>query len=155
MTTMNERCILHAHFHLPDGAHPELYEQLLLLAEGITPRVQAIPPDSAHLDISGALRYWQRDPEGLAVLLRLRTMALHGVQTTCAIALNRTQWVRRFPEGSTIEPVARCGFRSLEGGRFGGAAAVGRSARGGGAHEAASVLPHGFSVLTGAAGCLS
>ncbi|MCX5014936.1 hypothetical protein OG765_28715 [Streptomyces sp. NBC_00555] len=74
---------------MPHGAHPDLYEQLLALAEGITPRVQAIPPDAAHLDISGALRYWGRSPEQLAALLRLRTMALHGVQTTCAIAPNR------------------------------------------------------------------
>ncbi|MDX3534010.1 hypothetical protein PV721_06460 [Streptomyces sp. MB09-01] len=59
------------------------------VAEGITPRVQAIKPDAAHLDITGALRYWQRTPEQVAALLRLRTMALHGVQTTCAIAPNR------------------------------------------------------------------
>ncbi|MEV6731350.1 hypothetical protein [Streptomyces sp. NPDC051364] len=86
---MNERRILHAHFHLPYGAHPDLYGQLLALAEGITPRVQAIPPDAAHLDITGALRYWNRTPEQVAALLRLRTTALHGVQTTCAIAPNR------------------------------------------------------------------
>ncbi|MFI1652107.1 DNA polymerase thumb domain-containing protein [Streptomyces avidinii] len=89
MTAVIERRILHAHFHLPHGARPDLYEQLLVLAQEITPRVQAIPPDAAHLDITGALRYWQRDPEGLAALLRLRTLALHGVQTTCAVAPNR------------------------------------------------------------------
>ncbi|MFK0050437.1 DNA polymerase thumb domain-containing protein [Streptomyces sp. NPDC090741] len=86
---MTERRVLHACFHLPPGASQDLYEQLLTLAEGLTPRVQAIPPDAAHLDITGSLRYWQRDPEGLAALLRMRTMALYGVQTTCAIAPTR------------------------------------------------------------------
>ncbi|MFK0223882.1 hypothetical protein ACIQWN_37600 [Streptomyces vinaceus] len=86
---MNERRILHAHFHLGPDHPPGTYEQLLVLAEDITPRVQAIPPDAAHLDITGALRYWNRDAQGLAALLRLRTLALYGVQTTCAIAPNR------------------------------------------------------------------
>ncbi|OEJ22645.1 DNA polymerase Y family protein [Streptomyces subrutilus] len=86
---MTERRILHAHWHLPHNDDADLYAQLLAVAEGITPRVQAIPPDAAHLDITGALRYWQRDSEGLAALLRLRTLALHGVQTTCAVAPNR------------------------------------------------------------------
>ncbi|UUU44928.1 hypothetical protein [Streptomyces sp. NBC_00162] len=104
MTAMNERRILHAHFHMPHDAHPDLYEQLLALAEGITPRVQAIPPDAAHLDITGALRYWGRSPEQLAALLRLRTMALHGVQTTCAIAPNRNRRVRQISEDSAREP---------------------------------------------------
>ncbi|MFJ5026091.1 DNA polymerase Y family protein [Streptomyces goshikiensis] len=86
---MNQRRILHAHFHLYHPGDADLYAQLLALAEGITPRVQALPPDAAHLDITGALRYWDREPAGLAALLRLRTLALHGVQTTCAVAPNR------------------------------------------------------------------
>ncbi|MFF1414757.1 hypothetical protein ACFVX6_34160 [Streptomyces sp. NPDC058289] len=89
MTDVTERRILHAFFHLPQGTRPDLYEQLLALTENLTPRVQAIPPDTAHLDITGSLRYWNRDPEGIAALLRMRTMALYGVQTTCTIAPTR------------------------------------------------------------------
>ncbi|MFB6523076.1 hypothetical protein [Streptomyces sp. NPDC056401] len=103
--------ILHAQFHFPYGADPGgdprtdtdtaagagpgpaaatgLYAQLLDMAADITPRVQPIPPDAAHLDITGALRYWQRDAEALAAVLRMRTVGLHGVRTTCAIAPNR------------------------------------------------------------------
>ncbi|MFD9301334.1 hypothetical protein ACFWCB_01330 [Streptomyces sp. NPDC060048] len=81
--------ILHARFHLPRGADADLYGHLLDLAADITPRVQPVPPDAADLDITGALRYWQRDAEELAALLRLRTVALHGVPTTCAVAPNR------------------------------------------------------------------
>ena len=47
------RHIVHAHFHLPPDADPRLFEQLLDLAEGITPRVQALPPDAADLDVTG------------------------------------------------------------------------------------------------------
>ncbi|MGW6859166.1 DNA polymerase Y family protein [Streptomyces xanthophaeus] len=86
---MTERRILHAHFHLGPDAPPDLYGQLLALAEDITPRVQAIPPDAAHLDITGALGYWQRDAQGITTLLRLRALALYGIQTTCAVAPNR------------------------------------------------------------------
>ncbi|MGW7315751.1 DNA polymerase Y family protein [Streptomyces sp. NPDC054865] len=101
---MNQRRILHAHFHLPHPGDADLYAQLLALAEGITPRVQAIPPDAAHLDITGALRYWDRDPAEVAALLRLRTLALHGVQTTCAVAPNRmlaTMAAAATPPGKT------------------------------------------------------
>ncbi|MET9607068.1 hypothetical protein ABZZ17_18610 [Streptomyces sp. NPDC006512] len=59
MSAMNQRRILHAHFHLPHPGDADLYAQLLALAEDITPRVQALAPDAAHLDITGALRYWQ------------------------------------------------------------------------------------------------
>lgn len=112
MTTVRQ--ILHAQFHFPYGAGPgaapdtdagadpgtgpgagpgpaatSLYAQLLDMAADITPRVQPVPPDAAHLDITGALRYWQRDAEALAAVLRMRTIGLHGVRTTCAIAPNR------------------------------------------------------------------
>ncbi|MFF3214190.1 hypothetical protein ACFYYB_26385 [Streptomyces sp. NPDC002886] len=101
---MSSGLIVHAFFHMPTGARPDLYQQLLALADGLTPRVQAIPPDAAHLDITGALRYFDRDPEGIAALLRMRTLALHGVQTTCAIAPTRmlaTMAAATTPPGGT------------------------------------------------------
>ncbi|MGW6574050.1 hypothetical protein ACWGAN_17970 [Streptomyces sp. NPDC054945] len=109
---MTERRILHAHWHLPRKDDADLYTQLLAVAEGITPRVQAIEPDAAHLDITGALRYWQRTPEQVAALLRLRTMALHGVQTTCAVAPNRTRRVRGISQYSRAEPAGAVPLRS-------------------------------------------
>ncbi|WP_406434602.1 hypothetical protein [Streptomyces sp. NBC_01589] len=48
---------IYFHLHKPDE---ELYEQLLALLEGITPRVQPHPADwSADVDLTGALRYWK------------------------------------------------------------------------------------------------
>ncbi|MFF9870482.1 hypothetical protein ACF1G0_34785 [Streptomyces sp. NPDC013953] len=56
----------------------------------ISPTIEPLPADwSAYMDLTGSLKFWDRDPQGLAALLRLRTLALHGVQTTCAIAPNR------------------------------------------------------------------
>lgn len=60
---MDQRRILHAHFHLPHHTQPKLYEDLLALAEDITSPSAGHPPDAAHLDITGALRCWQRSPQ--------------------------------------------------------------------------------------------
>ncbi|MEU5417881.1 hypothetical protein [Streptomyces sp. NPDC020667] len=82
------RQILHAHFAFPFTARPELYEQLLAIATDITPNVQPLPPDAALLDVGGATRYWERDARGICDILRIRTLALTDVLTTCAVAPN-------------------------------------------------------------------
>ena len=66
--------------------------QLLGLLEEFTPVVEALPPDAALADVRGALRYFGRDAAGLAALVRVRALALHGVD--CAI-------------GAAAEPAAR------------------------------------------------
>ncbi|MFE5842028.1 hypothetical protein ACFQ7N_10315 [Streptomyces niveus] len=80
--------VLHLHFHQADQ-NAELYEQLLVLIGQITPRVQALPPDAAALELSGAYRYFDRDPRSLAQLVQLRCLALYGVRSTAAVAGNR------------------------------------------------------------------
>ncbi|MER5615898.1 helix-hairpin-helix domain-containing protein [Streptomyces sp. NPDC002215] len=83
------RTILRIHFH-PANPSPELYDQLLAVLEGITPRVEAHPADwSADADLTGALRYWQQDPAGLVGVIRLRTLALTGVQSSAGAGPNR------------------------------------------------------------------
>ncbi|MFC5034862.1 MULTISPECIES: hypothetical protein [Streptomyces] len=84
-----QRHILHAHFHGNARDDPELYQHLLELLENISPRVQALEPDGAQMDLTGALRYFDRSPRDIAELIRLRVVALHGVQVTLAIAGNR------------------------------------------------------------------
>ncbi|MFF0386911.1 hypothetical protein [Streptomyces sp. NPDC004286] len=78
------RSILRVHCHLEDHPEPDTrFEQLLDLAAAITPVCQPYPADySADLDITGALRHFDRTPRELAVLLQLRVIALHGVHTT-------------------------------------------------------------------------
>jgi DNA polymerase-4 len=94
-----QRHIVHVHFHLPPDAEPGLFEQLIDLAEGITPRVQALPPDAADLDVTGALTYFDRDTHGLTQILRLRALALHGVPITAGSADNACwpRWPQQAP----------------------------------------------------------
>lgn len=89
MTAMGPRHILHAHFLMPAGHDGALYPQLLSLLHGITPVVQALPPDRADLDITGALKHFGRDARGIGDVLRIRTLALYGVQTTLGAGPNR------------------------------------------------------------------
>ncbi|MFC9891162.1 hypothetical protein ACFW3A_22135 [Streptomyces pilosus] len=62
---------------------PPMYETalpgLLGLLEGFTPVVQALPPDGALADLRGAERYFGRTALELASVIRVRALALHGV----------------------------------------------------------------------------
>ncbi|MFD7861460.1 hypothetical protein [Streptomyces sp. NPDC059783] len=73
------RAIARIHFH-PGRRSEALYEHLLDVVEGISPRIEPLPADwSAYVDLTGALRYWHRDLAGLIDVIRLRLAALHGV----------------------------------------------------------------------------
>ncbi|MDG9718130.1 hypothetical protein [Streptomyces sp. DH24] len=62
---------------------PVMYEAalpgLLGLLEEFTPVVEALPPDGALADLRGAERYFGRDAVALASVIRVRALALHGV----------------------------------------------------------------------------
>ncbi|KUF13481.1 DNA polymerase Y family protein [Streptomyces silvensis] len=66
---------------------PPMYEAalpgLLGLLEEFTPVVEALPPDGALADLRGAERYFGRGAAELAAVIRVRALALHGVD--CAI----------------------------------------------------------------------
>ncbi|MEU0787482.1 hypothetical protein ABZ341_38825 [Streptomyces sp. NPDC006173] len=62
------RSILYLRFDMHLGFEAELPEQLRRLLENITPRVQMIGPDSAVLDLTGALLYFHQDARGLTEL---------------------------------------------------------------------------------------
>ncbi|WP_199546326.1 hypothetical protein [Streptomyces sp. N35] len=79
---MTTRHILHIHLHGLGPADQAVYEQVLGLLRDITPTVQALPPGSAVLDVTGALRYFDRDIESLAQLVRLRIAAWHSLSAT-------------------------------------------------------------------------
>ncbi|GKQ36292.1 hypothetical protein [Streptomyces sp. A012304] len=70
--------ILCVRFQLPpmgEAAFPEL----LRLLEEFTPVVEALPPDTALADLRGAERYFGRGAVELASVIRVRSLALHGV----------------------------------------------------------------------------
>lgn len=66
---------------------PPMYEAalpgLLGLLEEFTPVVEALPPDGALADLRGAERYFGRSGVDLAAVIRVRALALYGVD--CAI----------------------------------------------------------------------
>ncbi|MGW4031007.1 DNA polymerase Y family protein [Streptomyces sp. NPDC004838] len=64
------------------------YRPLLGLLGEITPVVQAVPPDAALADVSGARRYFRRDAGDLAALVRMRAAAVYGVDCTIGVGPN-------------------------------------------------------------------
>ncbi len=83
------RHILHLRFDLPADHDAGLPERLRRLLENITPRVQMIDPDSAALDLTGAIPYWRRDARGLTELVQLRVLAHLGLGSAAGCAGNR------------------------------------------------------------------
>ncbi|MFD6418260.1 hypothetical protein [Streptomyces sp. NPDC060194] len=79
--------ILCLRFHLPPSRTSALPELVALLGR-FTPLVEALPPDGALADIGGALRYFDRDAAGLAAMIRVRAIALHGVDCTIGAGPN-------------------------------------------------------------------
>ncbi|MFF4546125.1 hypothetical protein [Streptomyces sp. NPDC001435] len=65
---------------------PPMYEAalpgLLGLLEEFTPVVEALPPDGALADLRGAERYFGRSAVELAAVIRVRALALYGVDCT-------------------------------------------------------------------------
>lgn len=56
----------------PSTLDPQVYRLLLGLVAEVTPVVQALPPSALVADVSGSLRYFDRDPSGLARMIRTR-----------------------------------------------------------------------------------
>ncbi|MFD3699290.1 hypothetical protein ACFWUZ_24680 [Streptomyces sp. NPDC058646] len=70
----------------PLGA--EQYAGVLALLGGLTPAVQALPPETALAEVRGALRYFGCDAARLAAVVRVRALALYGVDCTVGVAGN-------------------------------------------------------------------
>ncbi|MFD9433688.1 hypothetical protein [Streptomyces sp. NPDC060002] len=70
--------ILCVRFQLPSTDEAAL-PALLGLLEEFTPVVEALPPDGALVDLRGAERYFGRTAVELASVIRVRALALHGV----------------------------------------------------------------------------
>ncbi|MGJ5829187.1 DNA polymerase Y family protein [Streptomyces ossamyceticus] len=88
---------------------PPKYEAALLgllgLLEDLTPVVQALPPDGALADLRGAERYFGRDAEELARLIRVRALALYGID--CVIGAGPGPLLARMALGQA-EPGEPC-----------------------------------------------
>ncbi|WP_106976629.1 DNA polymerase Y family protein [Streptomyces sp. NRRL B-24484] len=65
------------------------YRSLLEVLRGISPVVQALPPGAALADVRGALGYFGRSAGELAELVRLRAVALLGLDVRIGVASTR------------------------------------------------------------------
>ncbi|MET7296949.1 helix-hairpin-helix domain-containing protein [Streptomyces griseoloalbus] len=84
------RAIVRIHFHAEQRSDA-LLAQLVDVLSNISPTVEPLPADwSAYMDITGSLRFWDRDVEGLLAVVRLRLLALHGVQTSAGAGPTRS-----------------------------------------------------------------
>ncbi|MGP4001177.1 hypothetical protein [Streptomyces sp. 8N706] len=54
---------------------PDLYRLLLYLAGDVAPVVQALPPSALISDLSGSVRFFDRDPVELAHMIQARALA--------------------------------------------------------------------------------
>ncbi|MGW0842970.1 DNA polymerase Y family protein [Streptomyces sp. NPDC002787] len=91
--------ILCVRFQLPPGYEAAL-PGLLGLLEDFTPVVEALPPDGALADLRGAERYFGRDAEELARLIRVRALALYGVD--CVIGAGPGPLLARLALGAAM-----------------------------------------------------
>ncbi|MER5866684.1 hypothetical protein [Kitasatospora sp. NPDC002040] len=78
--------VLHLRCHQPTF---DVYRQLFGVLADITPVVQALPPDSAILQLAGAVKYFGQSPAELADLLQTRIAARFGLVTTGGLGNSR------------------------------------------------------------------
>ncbi|MFJ8281893.1 DNA polymerase thumb domain-containing protein [Streptomyces griseoviridis] len=107
-----------AHLHLHAVPNEEQYAQIIELMSGITPHVQAVPPDAFQLDLTSALRYFDLSPYDLVQTVLLRLKAHHGIDGSAGLAGNRmlaamaadasgpgeTTWVREGQAAAWLYP---------------------------------------------------
>ncbi|MFC9681883.1 hypothetical protein [Streptomyces sp. NPDC056948] len=91
--------ILCVRFQLPPTREAEL-PRLLGMLEEFTPVVQALPPDGALADLRGAERYFGRDAVELASVIRVRSLALYGVD--CVIGAGPGPMLARVALGDAV-----------------------------------------------------
>lgn len=86
MASSSPVTVLHLRFH---RVGLETYRELFTVLGDITPVVQALPPDSALLDLAGATRYFGQSPAELADRLQTRIAARYGLVSTGGLGPNR------------------------------------------------------------------
>ncbi|MEU9382426.1 ImpB/MucB/SamB family protein [Streptomyces sp. NPDC048279] len=78
-----------AHLHLHTSLSETRYADIIELMSGITPHVQAVPPNAVQLDLTSALRYFDLSPYEVVQLAKLRLKALYGIDSSAGLAGNR------------------------------------------------------------------
>ncbi|MFE3491779.1 ImpB/MucB/SamB family protein [Streptomyces sp. NPDC059175] len=86
-TTTRRRHIAHLYLHA--ALSEDQYDDVIELMHGITPHVQAVPPDAVQLDLTSALRYFGLSPYDMVQLAKIRLKALYGIDSSAGLAGNR------------------------------------------------------------------
>jgi DNA polymerase-4 len=78
-----------AHIHLHAALSEAQYDDVIELMSGITPHVQAVPPNAVQLDLTSALRYFDLSPFDVVQLAKLRLKLFYGIDCSAGLAGNR------------------------------------------------------------------
>ncbi|MFE4667789.1 ImpB/MucB/SamB family protein [Streptomyces sp. NPDC056716] len=78
-----------AHLHLHAVLAGEQYADVIELMSGVTPHVQAVPPNAVQVDLTSALRYFDLSPYNVVQLAKMRLKALYGIDSSAGLAGNR------------------------------------------------------------------
>ena len=78
-----------AHLHLHAALSEAQYADVIELMSGITPHVQAVPPDAVQLDLTSALRYFDLSPYDAVQLVKMRLKGFYGIDSSAGLAGNR------------------------------------------------------------------
>ncbi|MGW7170714.1 DNA polymerase Y family protein [Streptomyces sp. NPDC054884] len=78
-----------AHLYLHAVLTGDQYGDVIELMSGVTPHVQAVPPNSVQLDLTSALRYFDLSPYNVVQLAKIRLKALYGIDSSAGLAGNR------------------------------------------------------------------
>ncbi|MFE0133139.1 hypothetical protein ACFWY6_16440 [Streptomyces sp. NPDC059037] len=88
---------------------PPMYEaalpRLIALVGEFSPVVEALPPDGVLVDVRGAMRYFGRDAVELAAVIRVRALALYGVD--CVIGAGPGPMLARMAVRGAVPGVTR------------------------------------------------
>ncbi|MEV7342515.1 ImpB/MucB/SamB family protein [Streptomyces sp. NPDC093544] len=78
-----------AHLHLHTTLNEAQYDDIIELMYGITPHVQAVPPNAVQLDLTSALRYFDLSAYDMVQTAKMRLKALYGIDSSAGLAGNR------------------------------------------------------------------
>jgi DNA polymerase-4 len=78
-----------AHLHLHAALSEDQYADIIELMSGITPHVQAIPPNAVQLDLTSALRYFDLSPYDMVQTAMMRLKLFYDIDSSAGLANNR------------------------------------------------------------------
>ncbi|MGY1501953.1 DNA polymerase Y family protein [Streptomyces sp. QTS52] len=87
--TTRQRHIAHLHLHLHAAPSEARYADAIELMSGITPHVQAVPPNAVQLDLTSALRYFDLSPYDVVQLANMRLKLFYDIDSSAGLANNR------------------------------------------------------------------